>query len=232
MIRDFTSIHNHSHFSVMDGISLPQEMLQAAKDKGLKSIAITDHGHCHAHADFYLHGKKLGVRTIFGVEAYVIDSLIEWQKRKEAKDESDEDATNTGAFKAAGRKGHLVLLACNREGLSNLNQLVYLAHKEGYYGKPRMDKAMLQTYSKGLVASSACMGGVLANKVWEHTRGECDWQAVVQHAREFNVIFGHGRFFLEMQLNESEHQKTINKAMLKINEETINGHGRLTLHQS
>lgn len=220
MITEFTSIHNHSHFSVMDGISFPEEMVKVAKDKGLKSIAITDHGHCHAHADIYIHGKKAGMRTIFGVEAYVIDSLKEWKKLKEAQDEVDEDATNTGAFKKAGRKGHLVLLACNRQGLSNLYQLVYFAHKEGFYGKPRMDKEMLRAHAEGLVASSACMGGVISNYVWQFQRGECTWQDVVDQAKEFNEIFGVGRFFLELQLNESSSQRIINEALLKIHEET------------
>jgi DNA polymerase-3 subunit alpha len=205
----------------MDGLSLPEEMILTAKEKGLKSIAITDHGVAHAHADFYLSAKKHGVRAIFGVEAYVIDSLEEWRKAKEAKDEGeDEDATNVGSFKAAGKKGHLVLLACNREGLANLYQLIYRAHKDGFYGKPRMDKAMLREHSRGLVASSACMGGVISNLVWQHTRGEVGWDAVVRAARDYGDIFGYGRFFLELQLNESEYQKTINKALIKIHEET------------
>ena len=217
MIQDFTSIHNHSHFSVMDGISLPQEMLKAAKEKGLRSIALTDHGHCHGHADWYLHGKKIGVRTIFGVEAYVIDSLAEWRKLKEAKDESDEDATNLGGkVKQAGRKGHLVLLACNRQGLSNLYQLVYLAHKEGYYGKPRMDKEMLRHLSHGLVASSACMGGVISNKIWQMSRGEAAFEDVVREAREYDEMFGRGRFFLELQLNESASQRFINENLIRV----------------
>ena len=221
MIKEFTSIHNHSHFSVMDGISLPEEMITTAKAKGLRSLAITDHGHCHAHADIYLHGKKHGQRVIFGVEAYVIDSLVEWRKAKVAKDEDeDEDATNTGSFKKAGQKGHLVILACNRTGLSNLYNLVYLAHKEGYYGKPRMDKEMLRAHSEGLVASSACMGGVISNKVWQYTRGECTWQDVIAEARAFESIFGNGRFYLELQLNESKSQEIINKALIQIHEET------------
>lgn len=220
MIKDFSSIHNHTHFSVMDGISLPEELIKTAKEKGLRSIAVTDHGTCHAHADFYLHGKKHGVRTIFGVEAYVIDSLDDWRKAKDAEEEVDEDATNTGIAKNLHRKGHLVLLACNREGLSNLNQLVYRAHKEGFYGKPRMDKLMLREHSKGLVASSACMGGVISNKLWALSRGECDWASVVAEVREFDSIFGRGRFFLELQLNESAAQRQINELLIRLHEET------------
>lgn len=220
MIKEFTSIHNHSHFSVMDGISLPEEMIRTAKEKGLRSIAITDHGHCHAHADFYLHGKKQGVRTIFGVEAYVIDSIVEWQKLKDTGTEEDEDATNTGVAKSLYRKGHLVILATNREGLSNLNQLVYRSHKEGFYGKPRMDKDMLRHHARGLVASSACMGGVVSNKIWQYKRGECSWEDVRREAVEFDAIFGRGRFFLELQLNESESQRIINEALIQLHQET------------
>lgn len=221
MLKEFSSLHNHSHFSVMDGLSLPDEMILAAKEKGLKSIAITDHGVAHAHADIFLQAKKHGVKAILGVEAYVIDSLEEWRKAKEAKDEAeDEDATNTGSFKAAGKKGHLVILACNRTGLSNLYELIYKSHRDGFYGKPRMDKEMLRQHSVGLIASSACMGGVISNLVWQHSRGEIDFETVVRAARDYNDIFGHGRFFLELQLNESEHQKTINKAMVQIHEQT------------
>ena len=206
----------------MDGLSFPTEMIDTAKEKGLKSIAITDHGVAHGHADFYLAAKKKGVRAILGVEAYVIGSLHEWALAKQAHDDedSDEDATNTGDFKTLGKRGHLVLLACNREGLSNLYQLIYLAHKDGFYVKPRMDKMMLRQFSKGLIASSACMGGVVSNKVWQFTRGECCWEDVVREAREFDEIFGRGRFFLELQLNESADQKTINNALVRIHEET------------
>ena len=221
MLREFSSLHNHSHFSVMDGISLPEEMVRAAKEKGLRSIAITDHGVAHGHADFYIQGKKQGVRTIFGVEAYVIDSLDEWRQAKEAHDEGeDEEATSTGSFRAAGRKGHLVILACSREGLANLNRLVYLSHKEGFYGKPRIDKRLLRERSAGLVATSACMGGVISNKVWSFSRDECRWEDVVAEVREFDSIFGHGRFFLELQLNESASQRYINQALIRLHEET------------
>jgi DNA polymerase-3 subunit alpha len=220
MIKEFTSIHNHSHFSVMDGISLPEEMIKAAKDRGLKSIAITDHGHCHAHADFFLHGKKQGVRTIFGVEAYVIDSLEEWRKAKAAHDDEDEDATNTGSAKSLRRKGHLVLLACNREGLSNLYQLVYKSHKEGFYGKPRMDLPMLEQHAKGLVASSACMGGVVSNELWALSRGEQSWDGVREKVHALDRIFGRGRFFLELQFNESPDQSWINEQLVRLHQET------------
>jgi DNA polymerase III subunit alpha len=232
-ISDFASLHNHSHFSIMDGISLPEEIIAAAKAKGLRSIAITDHGHASAHADIFLHGKKQGVRTILGVEAYLIDDLDAWRAEKEraeldkkskrTEDEDEElaeDQVGKLASKRLRKKGHLVLLACDRDGLANLYRLIYLSHRDGFYGKPRMDKKMLAAHSKGLVATSACMGGVVSNKCWEFSRGECQWDEVVREAREYDAILGHGRFFLELQFNEHEGQRAINSCMAKISEET------------
>lgn len=169
MIKEFSSFHNHSHFSVMDGISLPEEMILKAKEKGLKSIAITDHGHCHAHADFYLFGKKHGVRTVFGMEAYVIHDLDEWKKSREHHESEDAPDIDTNARVKITkinphRKGHLVLLAANQVGLQNLYQLAYKSYKDGFYGKPRIDKKMLMQHRDGLIATSACMGGVISLK--------------------------------------------------------------------
>lgn len=207
-------------------------MILAAKEKRLKSIAITDHGHAHGHADFYLLGKKHGVRTVFGVEAYVIGDLDEWTALKEVLDSAgemdvDEDTTNDAGAKIGRvdkrelrRKGHLVLLACDRTGLSNLYRLIYESHKRGFYGKPRMDKKMLAAGAQGLVASSACMGGVVSNKCWELQRGACGWDEVVEEARSFDRIFGRGRFFLELQFNESEAQRYINSCMARLHGET------------
>ena len=233
VIKEFSSLHNHSHFSFFDGISLPDEIVKAAKDKGLKSIAITDHGHCHAHADIYLNGKKQDVKTILGVEAYVIHDIEEWKalkdkvdadRKSKGKDVSENDdfdeELSKNLSKQLRRKGHLVLLACNREGLSNIYQLTYLAHRDGFYGKPRMDKKMLAAHSKGVIASSACMGGVISNKCWEFRNGEASWEDVVNEAREYDAIFGRGRFFLELQFNESDDQRFINDCMVRIHDET------------
>ncbi|MHB8407821.1 MAG: DNA polymerase III subunit alpha [Acidiferrobacterales bacterium] len=228
MITEFASLHNHSHFSVFDGLSLPQELLQAAKDKGLKSIALTDHGVTHGHADWYLLGKKMGVRTIFGVEAYVIHSISEWKAMKAAKAEAgekDETAyTMDGDVidaKALARKGHMVILACNRKGLSNLYNLVYHSFKDGFYGKPRMDKEMLRANSEGLVASTACMGGVIAKRCWDMKKEEATWDDVKREALEYDAIFGRGRFFLELQFNEMDaEQNFINDCMVRLHNET------------
>lgn len=232
VIKDFSSLHNHSHFSLMDGLSLPDEIVKASKDKGLRSIAITDHGACHAHADFYLHGKKHGVRTILGIEAYVIHDLDEWRALKEAADgfedvqERDSNAKGEDeknilpVNKQLYRKGHLVLLACNNRGLENLYQLTFKSYRDGFYSKPRMDKKMLLAHADGLVATSACMGGVISNKCWDMSNGRGSFQEIVDEALEFDRIFGRGRFFLELQFNESDSQRFINDCLVKVHEQT------------
>ena len=235
MIKEYSSLHGHSHFSIFDGITLPEEIIKTAKEKGLKSVAITDHGVAHAHADMYIQGKKHGMRTIFGVEAYVIHDLDEWNALKikidhdrklkgkgemETGEELTEDSVGKANSRQLRKKGHLVILARNREGLANLNQLVYKSHKLGFYGKPRMDKKMLRAHAKGLVTSSACMGGVIANKCWDYKERGGSWEEIIHEAREYQDIFGIGHFFLELQFNEHESQKFINDCMVRIHEET------------
>lgn len=235
MLREFASLHGHSHFSVFDGLTLPEEIIKTAKAKGLKSVAITDHGVAHAHADMYIQGKKHGMRTIFGVEAYVIHDLDEWNALKlkidadrklkgkaelDAGEELSEENVGKSNARQLRKKGHLVILAKNRKGLANLNELVYKSHKLGFYGKPRMDKKMLRQHAEGLVTSSACMGGVISNKCWDFKERGGSWDEVVHEALEFQDIFGAGNFFLELQFNEHESQKFINDCMVKIHEQT------------
>lgn len=220
-------------FSFLDGISKPEEIIVAAKERGLQSIALTDHGTMHGFADFYLAAKKHSFKGIYGVEAYAIDDLDEWKLERERlkadkkalksmrdEEDIDEDATNlNNRSKALHRKGHIVLLAQNSVGLKNLFNLVYLSHRDGFYSKPRVDKKMIAAHSEGLIASSACMGGVIANKCWQFSRGEIEWVEVVREAEKYKDIFG-DRFFLELQFNESDSQRFINDCIIKVSKET------------
>lgn len=227
MTREITNLHQHSSFSFQDGICTPEEVIAAAKAKGLRSIAITDHGHTHAHARFFLEGKKQGVRTLLGTEAYVIHSFAEWramkeklalEKKKDSEDvefDLDKAALDKANRKVLYRKGHLVLIAQNRKGLENIYNLTFKAHKDGYYQKPRMDKEMLSQHSEGVLASSACMGGVISQKIWGFTRGEIEWDEIEREVREFAEIFP-GRFFLELQSNEAPGQKVINEHLVAL----------------
>lgn len=230
-MREITNLHQHSSFSLNDGICTPEEIIAAARAKGLRSIAITDHGHTHAHARFFLEGKKQGVRTLLGTEAYVINDLSEWkemkdrlalEKRKDAEEvdfDLEKAAQDKANRKALYRKGHLVLVAQNRKGLSNIYNLTFKAHKHGFYQKPRMDKRMLADHSEGVIASSACMGGVISTKVWAMMRGELDWNDLVAEVCDFAEIFPN-RFFLELQSNEAPGQKDVNTALVQLHRET------------
>lgn len=231
-IKDFSSIHAHTEFSFLDGICSPAELVKAAKEKGLKSIAVTEHGHAHSHAEFFLAGKKEGVRTLLGVEGYIIHDLEEWHdlKRKfaaekEASEDDDIDLEKSAAKdknqrRILNRKGHLVMIAQNRVGLSNIYQIIHKAHKYGFYRKPRADKKILSDHSQGVIASSACMGGVISNKLWRFKDGEAEWSEIVREAEEFQEIFGKGKFFLELQYNEHEAQAFINEHLVKLHQET------------
>jgi len=230
-MRMMASLHTHDAFSFQDGVCSPEELVKAAKDKGLKSFAITNHGHCHSHARTFLEAKKQGVRALLGMESYVIDSLKDWRALKEqlalekkaavedVEFDLDRAALDKTKRKVLYRKGHLVLVAQSREGLANLYRLQYRAHKEGYFQKPRLDKEMLAELSRGLVASSACMGGVISARYSLFKRGECEWDEVVKLAQEYSEIF-QGRFFLELQTNAAPYQAELNSALIKIHDET------------
>ena len=230
-MREVSNLHGHDAFSFQDGVCTPEEVIAAAKAKGLRSVAITNHGNCHSHARFFLEGKKQGVRTILGTEAYVINDLAEWRamkdklaldKKKDSDDiefDLDRAAQDKANRKVLYRKGHLVLLAQDREGLANIYNLTFQAHKVGFFQKPRMDKRMLADHSKGVIASSACMGGILSTKLWALQRGELEWSDVVREAQEFAEIFP-GRFFIELQSNEVVGQKYINEHLIRLAKET------------
>lgn len=246
-IQGYSSLHGHSHFSLMDAICTPEEIVLAAKAKGLKSIALTDHGVMHGVAQMYMAGKKHGVKTVYGMEAYCVGSLAVWQqasellqaskknKKKKSTESQDvdqileeeeeegvltEEELNKIQSRALKKKGHLVLLARNRQGLSDLFNLSYLAHRDGFYFKPRADKDMLAVHAGNIVASTACMGGVVSNKCWEFSRNEIEWKDVVKEAEEYQEVLGKGNFFLELQFNKEPGQAFINECMVNIHKET------------
>lgn len=230
-MREISNLHQHSCFSLNDGVCSPEEIVEAAKIKGLRSISLTDHGHMHGTARFWMAAKKAGVKGIMGMEGYVINDFVEWramkeklalEKKKDAEEvefDLDRAAQDKANRKVLYRKGHLVMLAQNRKGLANLYNLQYKAHKVGFYQKPRIDKRMLAEHSEGIVASSACMGGVISNKVWAMMRGELEWQDLQREVCDFAEIFP-DRFFLELQSNEAKGQKDINTALVQLHRET------------
>ena len=139
----FTHLHTHTRYSLLDGLSQIDPLVARVKELGMDSVAITDHGVMYGAIEFYQKAKKAGIKPILGCEMYVTDGSMYTR------------AVNSDSK----RYYHLVLLAENNAGYKNLIKLVTAAHLEGFYYKPRIDKAFLRQHSEGLIGLSGCLGG-------------------------------------------------------------------------
>lgn len=195
---DFTHLHVHTEYSLLDGCCRIKELIDRAAQLGQKSIAITDHGVMYGVIEFYKYALERGVKPIIGCEVYVAPkSRFDKQKGGESK------------------YNHLVLLCENNEGYSNLIKLVSLGFTEGFYSKPRIDKEILQKYSKGLIALSACLAGEIPRLL---SNGE--YEKAKQAALFYDGVFGRGNYYLELQDHGIDEQKRINPQLIRISEET------------
>lgn len=195
---DFTHLHVHTEYSLLDGCCRIKELIDRAAQLGQKSLAITDHGVMYGVIEFYKYALERGVKPIIGCEVYVAPkSRFDKQKGGESK------------------YNHLVLLCENNEGYSNLIKLVSLGFTEGFYSKPRIDKEILQKYSKGLIALSACLAGEIPRLL---SNGE--YEKAKQAALFYDGVFGRGNYYLELQDHGIEEQKRINPQLIRIAEET------------
>jgi DNA polymerase-3 subunit alpha len=173
----FVHLHNHSHYSLLDGLGKIDDLINRAKELGMDSLAITDHGALYGTIEFYKKAKKAGIKPILGVEAYIAPKS---RFQKTANDEK--------------KYYHLVLLAKNNAGWKNLLKLVTASHLEGFYYKPRMDKELLRQYREGLIALSGCGGGEIARHIANN-----DFSEAEKSALEYQEIFGKGNFYLEIE---------------------------------
>ncbi len=173
----FVHLHNHTHYSLLDGAAKIKEMVQRTAELGMNALAITDHGNLFGVLEFYDAAKAAGIKPILGMEAYIAPR--EHTLRKQVDGEST--------------SYHLVLLAKNQTGFKNLMRLSSIAFLEGMYYKPRIDKKLLREYSEGLIASSACMKGEVAYKLRQGDRTRA-----IQAVEEYLDIFGDD-FYLEIQ---------------------------------
>ncbi|MFA6520629.1 MAG: DNA polymerase III subunit alpha [Candidatus Paceibacterota bacterium] len=175
--EQFIHLHTHSHYSLLDGLSKLEDLVDLAKKFKMSALAITDHGNMYGAIEFYKLAKEAGIKPILGVEAYIANR---------SRLDKDPGIDN--------KRFHLTLLAKNLQGYKNLMKLVTLSHIEGFYYKPRMDKEILRQYSEGIIALSGCLGGelsrALANK--DEEKGELI-------IREHQEIFGNENYFLEIQ---------------------------------
>src|SRR3954463_11019824 len=187
----FVHLHMHTEYSLLDGAVRMKELMKKAAELGMPAIAMTDHGNLFGAIDFYQEATRAGVKPIIGCEAYVAPGS---HKQKSG---------------AVDREyAHLTLLAQNEEGYRNLVKLVSIAHLDGFYYKPRVDKELLQQYSRGLIALSGC----LASDVNQALQID-DLEKAKKHLDDYRGIFGAENFFVEMHDHGMAEQRKCNCAL-------------------
>ena len=193
---NFTHLHVHSYYSLMDGLNSPLELAQAAKDAGQIALAITDHGTLASHREMQLACKEVGIKPILGVEAYISPT-----------DRFDRSSKTDKSIQAYN---HIILLAKNRIGLKNINALQEIAWNEGFYHKPRIDREVLKEYAEGIIVLSGCLNGLISKAI---EKGEFEEAKTV--LEDFKKTFGKD-FYIEVQ---SHNPKEINEGLLSLADE-------------
>lgn len=193
----FTHLHVHTEYSLLDGSSKIKEITARAKELGMDSLAITDHGVMYGVIDFYKAAKEVGIKPILGCEVYVAPG----SRFDKQPGESEE------------RYYHLVLLAENNTGYGNLMKIVSRGFTEGFYYKPRVDYEILEQLHEGIIALSACLAGEVQRYL---ARGM--YEMGCEAARRYEKIFGKGNFFLELQDHGIPEQKYVNPQLLRMSQ--------------
>ncbi|MBO5144674.1 MAG: DNA polymerase III subunit alpha [Lachnospiraceae bacterium] len=194
----FTHLHVHTEYSLLDGSNKIKEYVKRIKELGMDSGAITDHGVMYGVIDFYKEAKANGIKPILGCEVYVAPN-------------SRFDKETTGGEE---RYHHLVLLAENNQGYSNLMKIVSKGFTEGYYYKPRVDMEVLRQYHEGIIALSACLAGEVPRLIVKGL-----YQEAKNAVLKYLDCFGRGNYFLELQDHGIPDQKTVNMALVRLSKE-------------
>ena len=194
----FTHLHVHTEFSLLDGSSKIKEITKRAKELGMDSLAITDHGVMYGAIDFYRAALANGIKPIIGCEVYVAPG-----SRFDKEANAGED-----------RYYHLILLAENNKGYANLCKIVSKGFVDGFYYKPRVDYEVLREFHEGIICLSACLAGEVQRFL---ARG--DYQAGKEAALRYLDIFGKDNYFLELQDHGIPEQKTVNQQLLRLSDE-------------
>ncbi|MFN0159018.1 MAG: DNA polymerase III subunit alpha [Bacteroidota bacterium] len=182
-MSEFIHLHNHSHYSLLDGACRIDDLVNAAVEQKMPAVALTDHGVMFGAIEFYKKAKKAGVKPIIGMEAYIVT--------KGSRFEKTQQETESGGKRGAYH--HLLLLAKNEVGYRNLLKLCTIGHTEGFYYKPRIDTEVLRQYREGIVATSACAGGVVSAYLASNRDAEA-----YEAAGIYKDIFGDD-FYIEIQ---------------------------------
>src|SRR3989344_5233598 len=194
---EFTHLHTHSHFSLLDGLGKIDDLIARAKELGMTSLAIPDHGVLYGAIEFYKKCIAAGIKPIIGMEGYLARN-----KRTDKRPNIDD------------RPYHLILLAKNYTGYQNLVHISTIAQLEGYYYKPRFDWEILEKYHEGLIVLSGCLNGEISRQLLS---GEIDHaKRTIKHYQE---VFGPENFYLEIQDRQLEDQKKLNELLWQMSEE-------------
>ncbi len=193
----FTHLHVHTEYSLLDGAARIKDLVVRAKELGMESLAITDHGVMFGVIDFYKECKKQGIKPIIGCEVYTAPRTM-----RDKEVEKDK------------HQGHLILLAKNQVGYKNLIKIVSEAFTEGFYYKPRVDKELLRNYSEGIIALSACLIGDVQKSLLAG-----NYEGAKAHAQDFLNIFGEGNFFLELQDQGLKEEAAVLEDMKRLSRE-------------
>lgn len=195
----FVHLHVHSHYSLLDGLTKIDDLVEAAKADGAPAVALTDHGVMYGAIEFYEKCKKEGIKPIIGVEAYLTPG-----SRHDRTIRPDER-----------NYYHLVLLARNTTGYHNLVKLTSIAHVEGFYYKPRIDWEVLSQHAEGLIATSSCLAGEIPRLLLAGKR-----QKALERIKVYRELFGEGNFYLELQDHpEIEEQQKLNTILIELSKE-------------
>jgi len=194
----FVHLHVHTEYSLLDGAGRVGDLLDRAKELGMKALAITDHGCMFGVVNFYKEAIKRDIKPIIGCEVYVAKRTM---ADRDPRLDSDQY--------------HLVLLAKNNTGYKNLMKIVSTGYLEGFYYKPRVDLSVLKEYSEGIICLSGCIAGEIQQRLLEG-----NYQRAKETALEYRDIFGEGNFYLEIQDHGMEEQKKVNPDLIRLGKET------------
>jgi DNA polymerase-3 subunit alpha len=195
----FIHLHNHSHYSLLDGACRIEDLVEAARRYDMPALALTDHGNMFGAVEFYKTCRKAGIKPIIGVEAYVAP-----RSRKEK---------STSKSNASDASYHLLMLAKNLQGYKNLMRLVSIGYLEGFYYRPRIDREVLTKYHEGILVLSACLKGELAQKLLHE-----GFEAARKVALEYREIFGDD-YFLEIHNHRIPEEDTVRQGVLELSRE-------------
>ncbi len=208
-MSQFIHLHNHTHYSLLDGAATVETLVKAAADNNMPAVALTDHGVMFGAIEFYKKAKKKNIKPIIGCEVYILTKGSRLTKSKE-KDEGNDLLVSDGKQRKKRDYHHLILLCKNFTGYKNLIKLVTLGHTEGYYYKPRIDFELLSRHHEGLICLSACAGGVVANPL---INGE--YEEAKEIAGMYRTLFGDD-FYLEIQDHGIPAEKIVLRDMPKL----------------